>query len=47
MFNNCKETEQDYTGNNCTRHFNPPCLLSNPDELNILPDAMENRLGLC
>ena len=39
--------EQEYTGkNNCTRHLNPPYLLSNLDELNILADFMENRLGL-
>ena len=38
--------EQEYKGNNCTRHFNPPHLLSNPDELTILSYAMENRLGL-
>ena len=38
--------EQEYTGNNCTRHLNPPYLLSNSDELNIFAYAMENRLGL-
>ena len=39
--------EQDYTGNNnVTRHFNPPYLVSNLDELNILADSTENRLGL-
>ena len=38
--------EQEYTGNNCTRHLNPPHLLSNPDEINILAYSMENRLGL-
>ena len=38
--------EQEYTGNNCTRHLNPPYLLSNLDEINILADSMENRLGL-
>ena len=46
MVNRCKEMEQEYTGNNCTRHLNPPYLLSNMDEPNILVDAMENRLGL-
>ena len=47
MVNNCKEMEQEYTGNNnVTRHLNPPYLLSNLDELNILADSMENRLGL-
>ena len=36
-----------HTGNNnATRHLNPPYLLSNLDELNILADSMENRLGL-
>ena len=39
--------EQQYTGdNNVTRHFNPPYLVSNVDELNILADLMENILGL-
>ena len=38
--------EQEYTGNNCTMHLNPPYLLSNLDELNLLADSMENRLGL-
>ena len=46
MLNKCKEMNQEYTGNNCTRHFNPPYLLSNSDELNILADATENILGL-
>ena len=46
MVNKCKEMEQEYTGNNCTSHLNPPYLLSNLDELNIIADAMENRLGL-
>ena len=44
--NKCKELEQQYTGNNCTRHLDPPYLLSNLDELNILADSMEKRLGL-
>ena len=47
MVNKCEEMEQDYTGNNnVIRHLNPPYLLSNLDELNILADSMENRLGL-
>ena len=46
MVNRCKEMEQEYTGNNCTRHLGQPDLLSNPDELNILADAMGNKLGL-
>ena len=46
MVNKCKEMEQEYTGNNCTRHLGQPYLLSNPDELNIIADAMENRLGI-
>ena len=29
MVNKCKEMEQEYTGNNFTRHLNPPYLLSN------------------
>ena len=47
MVNKCKEMEQQYTGNNIvTRHLNPPYLVSNLGELNILEDSMENRLGL-
>ena len=46
MVNKCKEMEQEYTGNNCTRHLGQPYLLSNTDELNIIADAMENRLGI-
>ena len=38
--------EQEYTENNCTRHLGQPYLLSNPDGLNILADAMEKKLGL-
>ena len=47
MVNKCNKMEQEYTGNNnFTRHLNPPYLLSNLDELNVLADSMENRLGL-
>ena len=47
MVNKCKEMEQQYTGNNnVTRHLNPPYLVSNLDELNILADSMENKLDL-
>ena len=45
MVNKCKEMEQEYTGNNCTRHLNPPYLLSNLDELNIIADYMEIDLA--
>ena len=39
--------KQEYTGNNnVTRNFNPSYLLSNWDELNILADSMEKRLGI-
>ena len=38
--------DEEYTGNICTRHFGSPYLLSNPDKLNSLVDAMENRLVL-
>ena len=37
--------EQDYTVKNCTRNLGQPYLLSNPDELNILADAMEKNLA--
>ena len=47
MVNNCKEMEQEYTGNNSTKRLNPPYILSNLDKLNILADSMENRFGLC
>ena len=47
MFNKCKEMKQEYTGNNnVTRNLNPSYLLSSLDELNLLTDSMENRLGL-
>ena len=46
MVNKCKEMKQEYTGNNnVTRNLNPSYLLSNLDELNLLADSMENRLG--
>ena len=47
MVNNCKEMYQEYTGNNnVTRNLNPPYILSNLYEINILADSMEKRLGL-
>ena len=47
MVNNCKEMKQEYTGNNnLTRHFNPSYLVSNVDEINLLENLMENRLGI-
>ena len=46
MVNKCTEMEQEYTVINCTRHLGQPYLLSNQEELNILADAMENKLGL-
>ena len=46
MVNRRKEMEQEYTGNNCTRHLGQPYLLLNPDELNILADEMKKKLGL-
>ena len=39
--------EQQYTGNNnVTTYLNPPYLVSNLNELKILADSTENRLGL-
>ena len=46
MVNRCKEMDQEYTVNKCTRHLCQPYLLSNPDELNILAYATENKLGI-
>ena len=46
MVNRCKEMEKEYKVINSTRHFGQPSLLSNPDELNIIADVMENKLGL-
>ena len=47
MVNKCKEMNQEYrVNNNVTRHLIPYYLLSNLDELNLLADSMENRLGL-
>ena len=37
--------EKEYTGNNCTRHFGQPYLLSDADELNILSDLMEKKIA--
>ena len=47
MVNKCKVMEQEHTGNDCTRRLGQPYLLSDPDELNILSDAMEKNFGLC
>ena len=40
--------EKEYTGNNynLSRHFNPSYLVSNVDEINLLENLMENRLGI-
>ena len=46
MFNNFKYMGVKYTGKNITNHFDRPHLLNNSDELNILADATEKRLGL-
>ena len=47
MVNKCKEMKQEYTGNNnLTRRFNPSYLVSNVDEINLLANLMENRLGI-
>ena len=47
MVHKCREMDQDYTGNNnVTSCLNTPYFVSNLDELNILADSMENRLGL-
>ena len=47
MVNKCKETKKEYTwNNNLTRHLNPPYLVSNVDELNLLANSTENRLGI-
>ena len=47
MVNKSKEMKQEYTGNNnLTKHLNPPYLVSNVDELNLVANSMENRLGV-
>ena len=47
MVNKCEDMKQHYTGNNnITRHLNPPYLVSNVDELNLLANLMENRIGI-
>ena len=40
--------EQEYTGNNynLSRHFNPFHPVSNVDEINLLANSIENRLGI-
>ena len=45
MVNKCKEMEQEYTGNNCTRHLGQPYLLSNTYELNIIVNPMKTDLA--
>ena len=42
----CKEMELQYTGKNIRKHFGQPYPFKNPDEINIIADAMENHLGL-
>ena len=48
MINKCKQMKKEYTGNNynISRHFNPYYLVSNLDEINLLANSMENRLGI-
>ena len=40
--------KREYTGNNynLSRHFNPSYLVSNVDEINLLANFRENRLGI-
>ena len=48
MVSKCKQMKTEYTGNiyNLSRHFNPSYLVSNVDEINLLANLMENRLGI-
>ena len=46
MVNIYKDMELQYTGKHITKHFGQPYLFKNSDNLNILADTMENRLGL-
>ena len=47
MVNKCKQMKQEYTvNNNLTRHLNPSYLVSNMNELNLLANSTENRLGI-
>ena len=48
MVSKCKQMKTEYTGNNYnfSRHFNPSYLVSNVDEINLLANLMENRLGI-
>ena len=48
MVNKCKQMKTEYTGNNYnfSRHFNPSYLVSNVDEINLLENLMESRLGI-
>ena len=43
MVNRCKQMEQEYTWNNCTRNLFQTNLWSNSDELNILADTMKKN----
>ena len=47
MINSCQDMGVKYAGKNVTKHFGKSYLLNNSDELNILADVMENRIGLC
>ena len=48
MVNKCKQMKTEYKGNNynISRHFNPSYLVSNFDEMKLLENSMENRLGI-
>ena len=46
MVNSCKDVGLKYTGKYFTKHFGRTYLLNNSDELDILANAMENRIGL-
>ena len=48
MVSKFKQTKTEYTGNNynLSRHFNPSYLVSNVDEINLLANWMEKRLGI-
>ena len=48
MVSKCKQMKTEYTENNysLSRYFNPSYLVSNVDEINLLANSTENRLGI-
>ena len=48
MVSKCKQMKKEYKGNSydLSRHFNQSYLVSNVDEINLLENSAEKRLGI-